>query len=167
LPLVQIGGLVGLSPAAVQLRIFDFEDAVLREFGHEAIERQVPEGWRLVSHGEGLSSVHSSRRLLLRRAGGGVSEVVVTLVPIKDDRDASAGRPRSVARLELDRERGRGIAVWAVVMEAGPEVMFVPSNAVTIDELRGESLIAVARKHGLRVLADAIEAAARGGERMT
>lgn len=166
LALAQIGDLVGLSPAAVQLRVFEFEDAVLREFGRQAVERQVPEGWRIASRQEGPDSDRHARHILLRRAGGGPAEILVTLIPVKDDRDASVGRPRGLMRIDFPRETSRGATVWAVVLEAGPEVWFVPADVVGSDELQAQSVTAIARAHGLGVLADAMAKTATGGGRM-
>lgn len=159
LPLAQIGSLVGLSPAGVQMRIADFEDAVLRNFGWQAVERQVPEGWRIDRQER---NELSPRSVLLRRAGREANEIIVTLVPVKDDRE-STGRPRALARLEHGSPH-EATTVWAVVLEATQDVRFVPATPESRQALRREPLVVVAERFGTGILADAIRAAGSGGD---
>lgn len=162
MPYVQVADLVGLSPAAVQLRISEFEEGVLREFGRQAVERQVPEGWRIAG-GRDAQRSRGVRHLMLRRAGAGAAEILISLVPVRDDRETSVGRPRSAGRIDVAAARFAGPIVWAVILESGPEVRFLPSSAVGAEDQERQSFASLARSHGHAVLADAIASAMQGG----
>jgi hypothetical protein len=159
LPLSQIAELLGLSTAAIQMRINAFEGSVVEETAREAIERQVPPGWVLSeSHRRDQSD------FILRRTPRqpGTPDILLEVKQFRVDREA-AGRPRKTGYL---RRVGRGPSILVIVFFEDARVLFVPMSQATRDrELALDSsqhLSEIAQTHGFTVLDDAIKAEIAG-----
>lgn len=161
LPLTQIAGLVGLSTAAVQMRIAGFEDEVLQRFGRQEIANQLPAGWREVAPRHRTAGARLTTEVVVVRNDEGSKQVVIALLPVKDESDVSAGRPRG-SQAFFALWKGRQAPIWAVIFEAGPEVRFVPVNAVPDGVLEKLSLADLAKDYGRGMLAEVLEAIPTG-----
>ena len=159
LPLSQIAELLGLSTAAIQLRINMFEGGVVEETAREAIERQVPPGWRLsAGHRRDQSD------FILRRTPrqSGTPDIVLQVKQYRDDRD-TAGRPRKIGNL---RRVGRGPNILVIVFFEDGRIVFVPMSRVALDQEftpeTSQHLLEMAHTYGFNVLDDAIKAEMTG-----
>jgi hypothetical protein len=163
LPLAQIADMLNISPAAVQIGVRDFEDAVFSGLAREVIERQVPPGWRLVARAASQRDGGLMLRSVSHIAAQSVLNLQLPIIPIWDgSRESSAGRPRSHSP-GLTRSSGAGVhQIWVVVFAEGPRVLFVPD--VVHEQIPGmvtdadpTFLAIIAQERGLNVLADAVE----------
>jgi hypothetical protein len=175
LSLAQIADMLSISPAAVQIGVRDFEDAVFADLAREVIERQVPPGWRLAAGGGPMRDSGFVLRNVSHAPGTAVLNLQLTVVPIWDgSREASTGRPRSSSLARAGATGGRFHQIWVVVFSEGPRVLFVPDVLqAQIPGMGNDAdptlLALIAQERGLNVLADAVDqevshlAVARGG----
>jgi hypothetical protein len=170
LPLARIAELLNLSIGGVQADIVEFEDGLLASVAREAIDRQVPEGWQIMSSPFGPAGM---LHLTLRRVSapsGPRLMIALDILPVWENRDIAAGRPRSSLRAAYARQSSRSARIWVVVFSGGPRIVFVPDSVVRGDGEPGvvtpNQVIAAAESGGLPVLADAIKVALTEDARM-
>lgn len=160
MPLAQIAELLNLSPAAVQIRLSEFEDSVLEAAAADVIKRQVPEGWRLLPLG---SERRSDELVLVRQQGQAKTEISLRIIPVWTERELGAGRPRSANRMVASRPARRRLKIWVLVFSDGPRVRFLPEGRLRARMAAGDvtvpDLVEVAQESGMDVLADAVREA--------
>ncbi len=163
--IAEIGSYLNLSPAAVQGRITEFEQRVVTSLVQEAIERQVPTGWRLV-HERALRSFEPDRFVLREIGKPNPRSIMLEVLPVWGERESTAGRPRSLLRRQIGIQSRPLLRIWAVADVDSGDVLFVPESAMALligaGDVPPKRLVEHARDVGSAILGDAVQALIMG-----